>query len=207
MGVQGWQIRPCVGRLRSNPAVSGAQSREKDLSQSQAGRAKPEERKGWRRLKRDPDADGRQPHTHTQPPDAPAVFSSSSSPMMKVLLTSDAGPLSAPGQEKVTNSWQRLWTTKQQTGERERKRERTGVTLISRCNNHTVTHVQFYIKVNPGWSLESISVFFVFFSQTCSFSDSCHPSWLLKERRKDAAIPSLTPTHTHCPWLTVSCSE
>lgn len=31
------------------------------------------------------------------------------------LLTSEAGPLSAPGQEKVTNSWQRLCTTKQQT--------------------------------------------------------------------------------------------
>ena len=31
------------------------------------------------------------------------------------LLTSEAGPLSAPGQEKVTNSWHRLCTTKQQT--------------------------------------------------------------------------------------------
>ncbi len=41
----------------------------------------------------------------------------------KALLTSDAGPLSPPGQEKVTNSWQRLWTTKAHTGgagERER---------------------------------------------------------------------------------------
>jgi len=37
------------------------------------------------------------------------------------VLTSDAGPLSAPGQEKVTNSWQRLCTTKQQT---ERRKER-----------------------------------------------------------------------------------
>jgi len=45
----------------------------------------------------------------------------------KASLTSDAGPLSAPGQEKVTNSWQRLWTTKPHTrgeGERERERER-----------------------------------------------------------------------------------
>lgn len=41
---------------------------------------------------------------------------------LQALLTSDAGPLSAPGQEKVTNSWQRLWTTKQHT-EVERKRE------------------------------------------------------------------------------------
>lgn len=39
------------------------------------------------------------------------------------VLTSDAGPLSAPGQEKVTNSWQRLCTTKQQT-ERRKERER-----------------------------------------------------------------------------------
>lgn len=31
------------------------------------------------------------------------------------VLTSEAGPLSAPGQEKVTNSWHRLCTTKQQT--------------------------------------------------------------------------------------------
>lgn len=37
------------------------------------------------------------------------------------VLTSVSGPLSAPGQEKVTNSWHLLWTTKQQTGE---KRER-----------------------------------------------------------------------------------
>lgn len=36
-------------------------------------------------------------------------------------LTSVSGPLSAPGHEKVTNSWHRLWTTKQQT---ERKEER-----------------------------------------------------------------------------------
>jgi len=43
----------------------------------------------------------------------------------KASLTSDAGPLSAPGQEKVTNSWQRLWTTKPHTGGRERERERT----------------------------------------------------------------------------------
>lgn len=34
------------------------------------------------------------------------------------ILTSEAGPLSAPGQEKVTNSWHRLCTTKQQTAER-----------------------------------------------------------------------------------------
>lgn len=32
-----------------------------------------------------------------------------------LILTSEAGPLSAPGQEKVTNSWHRLCTTKQQT--------------------------------------------------------------------------------------------
>lgn len=64
------------------------------------------------------------------PPYAPSAFNRSSTHIsrvcfepMIVLLTSDAGPLSAPGQEKVTNSWQRLWTTKQQTGERERKRE------------------------------------------------------------------------------------
>lgn len=48
--------------------------------------------------------------------------------MLLVVLTSEAGPLSAPGQEKVTNSWQRLWTTKQQTGET----ERGGVTVITR---------------------------------------------------------------------------
>lgn len=40
-------------------------------------------------------------------------------------LTSEAGPVSAPGQEKVTNSWQRLWTTKQQTAERRESREWT----------------------------------------------------------------------------------
>lgn len=39
------------------------------------------------------------------------------------LLTSEAGPLSAPGQEKVTNSWQRLWTTKQQTAGMWKERE------------------------------------------------------------------------------------
>lgn len=38
-------------------------------------------------------------------------------------LTSVSGPLSAPGQEKVTNSWHRLWTTKQHTDRREGKRE------------------------------------------------------------------------------------
>lgn len=41
-----------------------------------------------------------------QPPQEPAV------------LTSEAGPLSAPGQEKVTNSWHLLCTTKQQTAKR-----------------------------------------------------------------------------------------
>lgn len=34
-------------------------------------------------------------------------------------LTSVSGPLSAPGQQKVTNSWHRLWTTKQHTVEEE----------------------------------------------------------------------------------------
>lgn len=38
------------------------------------------------------------------------------------ILTSVSGPLSAPGHENVTSSWQRLWTTKQHT-DRERKRE------------------------------------------------------------------------------------
>lgn len=38
------------------------------------------------------------------------------------LLTSVSGPLSAPGQENVTNSWHLLWTTKQQTAEEESKR-------------------------------------------------------------------------------------
>ena len=33
-------------------------------------------------------------------------------------LTSESAPRSTPGQTKVTNSWQRLWTTKLQTGER-----------------------------------------------------------------------------------------
>lgn len=37
------------------------------------------------------------------------------------LLTSEAGPLSAPGQEKVTNSWHRLCTTKQQTAKEKRR--------------------------------------------------------------------------------------
>ena len=37
--------------------------------------------------------------------------------MNSFVLTSESGPLSAPGQEKVTNSWQRLWTTKQHTVE------------------------------------------------------------------------------------------
>lgn len=41
------------------------------------------------------------------------------------LLTSEAGPLSAPGQENVTNSWHRLCTTKQQTA-RENKGRRWG---------------------------------------------------------------------------------
>lgn len=48
------------------------------------------------------------------------------------LLTSVSGPLSAPGQENVTNSWHLLWTTKQQTvgdGARERK-ERKGYVKI-----------------------------------------------------------------------------
>lgn len=40
------------------------------------------------------------------------------------VLTSEAGPLSAPGQEKVTNSWQRLWTTKQHTVQREQTEQR-----------------------------------------------------------------------------------
>lgn len=121
----GGQIWRCVECLRSNPAVSGVQPRDKHLCETEAGRAKREERKGWRRLKRDPDVDRRRP----PPPCAPAAFNRSSTPIsrgcfepMIVLLTSDAGPLSAPGQEKVTNSWQRLWTTKQQTGERERER-------------------------------------------------------------------------------------
>lgn len=39
-------------------------------------------------------------------------------PALLSLLTSEAGPLSAPGQEKVTNSWHLLWTTKQQTATR-----------------------------------------------------------------------------------------
>lgn len=39
-------------------------------------------------------------------------------------LTSVSGPLSAPGQEKVTNSWHRLWTTKQHTEGGRRERER-----------------------------------------------------------------------------------
>lgn len=34
---------------------------------------------------------------------------------MSCWLTSVSGPLSAPGQEKLTNSWHRLWTTKQHT--------------------------------------------------------------------------------------------
>lgn len=34
-----------------------------------------------------------------------------------------SGPLSAPGQEKVTNSWHRLWTTKQHTEGGRRERE------------------------------------------------------------------------------------
>lgn len=38
------------------------------------------------------------------------------------LLTSVSGPLSAPGQQNVTNSWHLLWTTKQQTAERRGKR-------------------------------------------------------------------------------------
>lgn len=32
-----------------------------------------------------------------------------------------SGPLSAPGQEKVTSSWHLLWTTKQQTAEGRKK--------------------------------------------------------------------------------------
>lgn len=36
------------------------------------------------------------------------------------LLTSVSGPLSAPGQQNVTNSWHLLWTTKQQTAGKKR---------------------------------------------------------------------------------------
>lgn len=38
------------------------------------------------------------------------------------LLTSVSGPLSAPGQQNVTNSWHLLWTTKQQTAGRKETR-------------------------------------------------------------------------------------
>lgn len=37
------------------------------------------------------------------------------------VLTSESGPLSAPGQVNETYSWQRLWTTKLQT-ENEKKK-------------------------------------------------------------------------------------
>lgn len=57
----GGQIWRCVECSRSNPAVSGVQPREKHLCETEAGRAKREERKGWQRLKRDPDVDGRRP--------------------------------------------------------------------------------------------------------------------------------------------------
>lgn len=49
---------------------------------------------------------------------APQLSPPSFRPALLSLLTSEAGPLSAPGQEKVTNSWHLLWTTKQQTATR-----------------------------------------------------------------------------------------
>lgn len=39
----------------------------------------------------------------------------------KYVLTSESGPLSAPGQEKETNSWHLLCTTKLQTARKERQ--------------------------------------------------------------------------------------
>lgn len=69
-------------------------------------------------------------------------------------LTSDAGPLSAPGQEKVTNSWQRLWTTKQHTGgERARMRTLYQVTL-----KHIQTFFDIKISKQVTFSLQKESI-------------------------------------------------
>lgn len=62
------------------------------------------------------------------------------------VLTSEAGPLSAPGQENVTNSWQRLCTTKQQTAKERGKgggqgeREEEAIRLL---------HVTTSCKITP----------------------------------------------------------
>lgn len=48
----------------------------------------------------------------------PGKLENDTSKPSRQVLTSEAGPLSAPGQEKVTNSWHRLCTTKQQTAKR-----------------------------------------------------------------------------------------
>lgn len=65
-------------------------------------------------------------------------------------LTSVSGPLSAPGQEKVTNSWHRLWTTKQHTegGRREREDSLTTTTYDTELPPCSCAHIKWIQSPN-----------------------------------------------------------
>lgn len=69
------------------------------------------------------------------------------------LLTSEAGPLSAPGQEKVTNSWQRLWTTKQQTAGMWKVREYLSLIGWINTNSAALVIPQYRNHLRSCWLL------------------------------------------------------
>lgn len=57
---------------------------------------------------------------------------------LQSLLTSVSGPLSAPGQEKETNSWHLLCTTKQHTAKKKKRKERKEFhKSLMACRAHT----------------------------------------------------------------------
>lgn len=96
------------------------------------------------------------------------------------LLTSEAGPLSAPGQEKVTNSWQRLWTTKQQTAGMWKEREYLSWIGWINANSVALVITQYRNHLHSCWLLldcwRQCSVFWVgfFFAVTIFiFNASC----------------------------------